>query len=131
MADNTTQSRWIVTLQGGLAALFRERDDVFIAGDLLWYPVEGQPHIRIAPDVMVVFGRPQGDRGSYLQWQEEGIAPQVVFEILSPSNTATEMTRRFRFDEQNGVEEYYLYDPYTGEFSAWQRLGGLWCCSNR
>jgi hypothetical protein len=35
MADSTTQFRWIVTLQGGLAALFRDRDDVFVAGDLL------------------------------------------------------------------------------------------------
>jgi Uma2 family endonuclease len=123
MADNTTQFRWIVTLQGGLAALFRDRDEVFVAGGLLWYPVESRPETRIAPDVMVVFGRPKGDRGSYLQWQEEGIAPQVVFEILSPSNTPTEMTRKLRFYEQYGVEEYYVYDPYEGEFSGWQRLG--------
>jgi Uma2 family endonuclease len=123
MADNTTQFRWIVTLQGGLAALFRDRDEVFVAGDLLWYPVEDRPDIRIAPDVMVVFGRPKGDRGSYMQWQEEGIAPQVVFEILSPSNTPTEMTRKLRFYEQYGVEEYYVYDPYEGAFNGWQRLG--------
>jgi hypothetical protein len=58
-----------------------------------------------------------------MQWQEEGIVPQVVFEILSPSNTATEMTRKFRFYEQYGVEESYVYDPYEGEFSGWQRLG--------
>ncbi len=32
---------------------------------------------------MVVFGRPKGDRGSYKQWLENQIAPQVVFEILS------------------------------------------------
>jgi Uma2 family endonuclease len=96
---------------------------VFVAGDLLWYPAQDRPDLRIAPDVMMVFGRPKGDRGSYLQWQEEGIGPQVVFEILSPSNTATEMIRKFRFYEQYGVEEYYVYDPYEGECSGWQRLG--------
>ncbi len=41
----------------------------------------------VAPDVMVVFGRPKGRRGSYKQWQEDNIAPQVVFAILSPSNS--------------------------------------------
>jgi len=68
MADNTKQFRAIVTIQGNLDAIFRERDDVFVAGDLLWYHVEGRPDIRRAPDVMVVFGRPKGDRGSYRQW---------------------------------------------------------------
>ena len=38
---------------------------------------------------MVVFGRPKGYRGSYRQWEEGGIAPQVVFEILSPGNRAS------------------------------------------
>ena len=60
---------------------------MFIAGDMLWYPVARNTSIRQAPDVMVVFGRPKGDRGSYIQTQEEDIAPQVVFEILSPGNT--------------------------------------------
>jgi hypothetical protein len=72
MAENTLQFRWIVTLQGNLAALFAERADVFVAGDLLWYPVEGRPDIRRAPDVLVAIGRPKGDRGAYLQWEEGG-----------------------------------------------------------
>lgn len=124
MADNTKQFRAIVTIQGNLEALFRERSDVFVAGDLLWYPVEGRPDIRRAPDVMVVFGRPRGDRGSYRQWEEEGIAPQVVFEVLSPGNRLTEMAARFEFYDTYGVEEYYLYDPDSGDMSGWQRRDG-------
>jgi Uma2 family endonuclease len=123
MADNTTQFRWIVTIQGGLEALFRENPQVFVAGDLFWYPVEGHPEIRMAPDVLVAFGRPKGDRSSYLQWEEDGIVPQVVFEILSPGNTMAAMLRKFRFYERYGVEEYYMYDPYSGELSGWQRQG--------
>ena len=49
MADNTKQLRWIVVLYGGLCSVFRNREDVFVAADLLWYPQEGQPEIRIAP----------------------------------------------------------------------------------
>ncbi len=121
MADNTKQFRWIVTLEGGFEALFHDREDVFVAGDLFWYPVEGRPDIRMAPDVMIVFGRPKGDRGSYKQWEEEGIAPQVVFEVLSPGNSLLEMAKKLEFYDRYGVEEYYLYDPDSGDFTGWIR----------
>jgi Uncharacterized protein conserved in cyanobacteria len=121
IADNTLQFEWIVTIKENLDALFSEREDVFVAGDLLWYPVEGDNRTRIAPDALVAFGRPKGYRGSYKQWEEGGIAPQVVFEILSPGNRAGEMTNKYLFYDRFGVEEYYLYDPDSGAFSAWIR----------
>jgi Uma2 family endonuclease len=123
MADNTKQMRWIVVLFGNLSALFAGRKDVFIAGDLLWYPVEGQPEINNAPDVLVVFGRPPGDRGSYKQWEEDNIPLTVVFEILSPSNSVLEMDDKRDFYEEYGVEEYYLYDPTTNRLKVWVRRG--------
>lgn len=121
MADNTEQFRWIVTIQGGIDALFKDDPNVFVAGDLLWYPVEGNNKIRVAPDAMVAFGRPKGKRGSYLQWQENNIAPQVVFEVLSPGNTLTEMAKKLEFYQRYGVEEYYLYDPDKVDFGGWVR----------
>ena len=111
MADNTKQFEAIVYIKKGCDWLFLNHDTVFVAGDLLWYPVEGNNKLRQAPDTMVVFGRPKGDRGSYQQWKEDNIPPQVVFEVLSPGNTISEMTRKFQFYERYGVEEYYLYDP--------------------
>src|SRR5262249_26390390 len=123
MADNTKQFRWIVTIQGGLDALFHADPQVFVAGDFVLYSLAGHPGICIGPVVVCAFGRPKGDRGSYLQWEEGGIAPQVVFEIRSPGNTIALMMRKFRFYERHGVEEYYLYDPDTGELSGWQRQG--------
>jgi Uma2 family endonuclease len=127
MADNTRQFRLIVMIQGGLDAQFAQQPDVFVAGDLLWYPVEGQPTIRAAPDIMVAFGVPKGDRGAYLQWREGNIAPQVVFEILSPGNTVPEMSRKHGFYNRYGVEEYYLYDLDHHDLSGWRRIdGGLW-----
>lgn len=127
MADNTKQFGWIVLLKENLECLFAHDPQVFVAGDLLWYPVEGRPDIRVAPDVFVVKGRPKGDRGSYRQWQEEHIAPQVVFEILSPGNRAKEMIRKLKFYEQYGVEEYYIYDPDDHEWMGLQRQNGELC----
>jgi len=124
MADNTKQFRWIVLIKENLELLFANNPEVFVAGDLLWYPLEGHPEIRVAPDAMVVFGRPKGDRGSYRQWEEDNIAPQVVFEILSPGNRLREMTRKWEFYERYGVEEYYIYDPTDNELEGMQRQEG-------
>jgi len=123
MADNTKQFRWIVIIKENLELLFANDPNVFVAGDLLWYPVEGDNKIRQAPDAMVVFGRPKGDRGSYRQWVENSIPPQVVFEILSPGNRLKEMAKKLRFYERYGVEEYYVYDPDEVELIGWLRSG--------
>ncbi|WP_129671291.1 Uma2 family endonuclease [Candidatus Chloroploca sp. Khr17] len=121
LSDNTLQFEWIMRLKSNFDALFADRPDVFVAGDLLWYPVEGRPDIRRAPDALVVFGRPKGYRGSYMQWREDQIAPQVVFEVLSPKNTLSEMARKLEFYDLYGVEEYYLYDPERNDLSGWLR----------
>jgi Uma2 family endonuclease len=121
MSENTKQFRWITVIQYNLEWLFADNPNVFVAGDLLWYPVEGDNKTRQAPDVMVVFGRPKDDRGSYQQWKENNIAPQVVFEILSPGNSLTEMNKKQMFYDRYGVEEYYLYDPQKNDLSGWLR----------
>jgi Uma2 family endonuclease len=119
MADNTKQFELIVLIKKNLDLLFSNDPNVFVAGDLLWYPLEGDNKTKVAPDVMVVLGRPKGDRGSYQQWQEANITPQVVFEIISPVNTVKEMIKKYKFYERYGVEEYYLYDPERGELTGW------------
>ena len=94
MSDNTVQHRWIDMLFHNINSLFAQRDDVFVAADLMWYAVERHPRESAGPDVMVVFGRPKGDRGSYKQWREAGIPPTVVFEVLSPANSDEEMAKK-------------------------------------
>jgi Uma2 family endonuclease len=123
MSDNTKQLRWIVTLYGNLAALFRDNPDVFVGGNQFWYPVEGEPDLKQAPDVYVVFGRPKGDRPSYKQWEEGGVPMTVVFEVLSPKNTRLEMADKLSFYEDHGAEEYYEYDPDDNSLLAYVRRG--------
>jgi Uma2 family endonuclease len=123
MADNTEQFQWIVKIKENLEILFASQADVFIAGDLFWYPVQGSPNLKQAPDTMVVFGRPKGKRGSYLQWNEDNIPPQVVFEILSPGNTLKEMTKKLQFYQRYAVEEYYIYDPEKNDLNGLLRSG--------
>ena len=119
MADNTLRWDWMVKIVGELRELYAGQQ-VFVAGDLLWYPTEGSLD-RQAPDALVAFGRPPGYRGSYKQWDEGNVAPQVVFEVLSPSNTLDEMRRKLRWYERHGVEEYYLINPYKNHVLGYVR----------
>jgi len=124
MADNTEQYRWIVIIKENLEIMYAGDPNVFIAGDLSWYPVRYTQR-RTAPDVMVAFGRPKGRRGSYKQWVEDNIPPQVAFEILSPSNKDSRgidsLDEKFTFYETYGIQEYYIYDPDGLTLEGWQR----------
>ncbi len=123
MADNSKQARWIVVLFGNIGALVRNRQDVLVAADMFWYPREGEPEICNAPDVMVIFGRPKGDRGSYKQWEEGNVPVTVAFEILSPDNKPFEMADKHLFYEEHGVEEYYVYDQDHNHLAIYIRRG--------
>jgi hypothetical protein len=100
MADNTLQYAWIVTLKGNLDALFGAN-----------------------PDVYVAFGRPKEHHGSYRVWEEGGIFPQVVFEVLSPGNRAGEMNKKRQFYRTYGAQEYYVIDPEENAVEGWVRDG--------
>jgi Uma2 family endonuclease len=121
LSDNTRQLAWIILIKTNLDALFSTNPEVFVAGDLLWYPKQGNNKRSAAPEVMIVFGRPKHHRRSYKQWEEGNIPPQVVFEILSHCNTAQEMEKKLMFYNQHGVEEYYIYDPEDNHFRVWVR----------
>ncbi|VTR98256.1 Uncharacterized protein OS=Arthrospira platensis str. Paraca GN=APPUASWS_028165 PE=4 SV=1: Uma2 [Gemmata massiliana] len=122
MADNTLQFEWIVTLQGNIDLMFRDRADVFVAGDHLIYPVEGTADVRQAPDVYVAFGRPKGHRGSYKVFEEDHVFPQVIFEVWSPGNRFSQMEDKRDFYERYGAEEYYIvYPEFPAHIDGWQR----------
>ncbi len=121
MAENTIQYDWLTTIKSGFEEI-TQNQTVFVAGDLLWYPEEGNNRIRIAPDVMAAVGRPKGDRSSYLQWNEDNIPFQVVVEILSPGNRKKEMAHKLAFYEKYGVEEYIIYYPQKNNLQIYQRI---------
>ena len=75
MAENAAQYRWMVLIKEGIEAVFAAHPNVFVAADMFWYAVPGKTPIRVAPDVMVAFGRPKGHRDSYMMWVEDDIPP--------------------------------------------------------
>ncbi len=124
LANDTEHLEWITFLKNGLEDWFADREDVFVAADLLWYPVEGRPDISKAPDVMVVLNHPAGHRESYQQWKENGRPPNVVVEFLSKSNTAEEILDKLDFYSAMGCDEFFVYDYRRGKFHAYLRDRG-------
>lgn len=123
LSESTHQFLWIQTIVQNLQSLANARGDTFVAEDLLWYPVQGDRTGSVAPDTMVVPGRAAGHRRSYLQWREGNIPPQVVFEIVSHTNTAAQMADKRAWHQRYGVHEYYQYDPQTNQSEGWLRSG--------
>jgi hypothetical protein len=43
MADNTKKFHWITVIKQNLEWLFAQDPQIFVAGDLFGYPIEGRP----------------------------------------------------------------------------------------
>jgi Uma2 family endonuclease len=119
MSENTRQYEAIVTLKGNIEAFAPAT--AFVAGDHLIYVDARDPAKCQAPDVYVAFGRPRGHRGSYKLWDEENVFPQVVFEVLAPSNTGAEMRAKRAFYFAHGAEECYEFDSEAGTWTGFVR----------
>jgi Uma2 family endonuclease len=74
----------------------------------LFYDEDEGDDTVVQPDISVICDQkkrgPEGCRG----------APDFVAEILSPSNTASEMERKFKLYRQAGVREYWVLDGESG-----------------
>ncbi|AFY82735.1 Uma2 family endonuclease [Oscillatoria acuminata] len=92
-----------------------------VLGDQFLYYCQGNPRLRVAPDVMVIFNVEPGGRDNYKVW-EEGQVPWVIFEMTSPSTRNQDMDHKKTLYEQLGVEEYWLFDP-RGEWISEQLQG--------
>jgi len=70
----------------------------------LFYADDESDDTVVQPDITIICDRkkigPEGGRG----------APDFVAEILSPSNTAIEMERKFHLYREAGVREYWVLD---------------------
>ncbi len=116
MAETDFQREIMTYAIEALKIHFREREDVYVSGDLFIYYEAGNRAAVVAPDVFVVFGVPNHMRRTYLLWQE-GRAPGFVMEVTS-DNTRTredDQGRKRELHARLGISEYWQYDP-TGDY---------------
>ncbi len=104
----------IFYLRSALRFLFRQTNDIYVAGNMLFYYIEGNPRAFKVPDIFVVKGVAKHDRRTYKLW-EEGVVPCTIFEITSASTRPEDTGAKKQLYESWGVKEYFLYDP-LGEY---------------
>jgi Uma2 family endonuclease len=97
-----------------------DRCAIVLSNQFLYY-LQGSPHYRVAPDVMVIFDVEPGSRDNYKIW-EEGQEPSVIFEMTSKGTRMEDQRFKKGLYEELGVQEYWMFDP-RGEWLPDQLQG--------
>ena len=96
---------------------FHLRPDVYVGGNNFLYYEQDNPKARISPDCYVAFGvEAKGHRRFYKVWEENDIAPAVVFEFTSKATQKEDVTfKKPLYEQVLRVAEYFQFDP-TGDY---------------
>jgi len=85
----------------------------------LFYRPDGRDDTVVQPDISVICDKkklgPEGCRG----------APDLVIEILSPSNTAIEMQQKLELYREAGVIEYWVINPENNTLIVYLLQGDI------
>ena len=110
MAESDLHREVMTDLIHALKTRYAGEPNVYVAGNLLLYYVEGNPRKSVSPDVLVTWGIPKGRRKTYLLWKE-GRAPGFVIEVTSDTTRTEDLGTKQELYLRLGVEEYILFDP--------------------
>lgn len=110
MGETELHFKFIRLFSALLESFFASRNDVTVNGNMMVYYDEGNIKRWLAPDVFVCFGVENKLRRVFKTW-EEGVFPQVVFEIASDGTFENDLGGKRLDYARLGVEEYYLLDP--------------------
>ena len=112
MAESNLHVSIIIQVREILRQWLRTAKNASVYANMLLYFREGNPRVRVAPDVFVVLGVPfDVMQRNYKIWEEQQ-APQIIFEITSRKTQATDLGKKRFVYARLGVSEYYLFDPF-------------------
>ncbi len=110
MAESDFQRTPLIYAIEALREHFRDREDVYVSGDMFVYYEQGNPKAVVAPDVFVVVGAPDHDRLSYMLWKEpKGL--DFVLEITSKGTRSEDQGPKRGTYAFMQVPEYWQFDP--------------------
>jgi Uma2 family endonuclease len=115
-APNFSHQRIVSILTGEFYAFLKGKTCQVIPSPFdvrLFYEEDESDDTVVQPDVVVICDpKKLGEEGC------RG-APDLVVEILSPSNTAIEMERKLLLYKEAGVKEYWIVDPKDKHISIY------------
>ena len=94
-----------------MRARYAHRQDVLVAVDQGFFFEQGNPSAVVAPDLMVVFGAPDGDRLSYKLWEEPKV-PDFALEVLSNKTWQKDVEVKPGLYRDLGVREFWTLDVF-------------------
>jgi len=113
MAETDVHREQMLSLLHALQERFRDKPKVYVSGNIfVYYLDENGQRQSVSPDILVVFGVEKKDRRIY-KVDEEGQAPQVVIELTSASTKVEDIVTKHYIYANLGVQEYFLFDPYS------------------
>jgi Uma2 family endonuclease len=120
-APNTLHQQIVAVLTGELYSFLKGKTCRVIPAPFdvrLFYEEDETDTTVVQPDLVVICD-PE-------KLGEEGCrgAPDLVVEVLSPSNTAVEMERKFILYGEAGVREYWVVDSGNQHISAYRLKDG-------
>jgi Uma2 family endonuclease len=120
-APNTSHQRIVSILTGEFYIFLKGKTCQVIPSPFdvrLFYEEDDSDDTVVQPDLVVVCDpRKLGEEGC------RG-APDLVVEILSPSNMAIEMERKLLLYRKAGVQEYWIVDPKDKHISIYTHKNG-------
>lgn len=112
MAETDLHREVMIYLLFALKEFFRDDPQVYITGNIFFYYLdEAGERQSVSPDVFVVRGVEKKTRRIY-KLEDEGKAPDVVFELTSPKTKMEDLGNKKYIYAKLGVREYFLFDPY-------------------
>lgn len=126
--DSDWQRLEINLLTESIKFHFRDRNDFYAGGNMfIYYSVE-QAKARDfkGPDFFFVWGAtPNPLRPYWAVWEEKGLLPSVIIELLSPSTAKEDLTTKKEvYQNVLRTPEYYCYDPDKQSLHGWDLKKG-------
>ena len=106
---------------------WRERNDFYASGNLTIYysPNQLKSEDFRGPDFFVVLGTEKKDRKSWVVWQENGLYPHVIVEILSKTTAKTDkVLKKEIYQNTFRTPDYFWFEPVTLELKGFHLLDG-------
>jgi Uma2 family endonuclease len=102
---------------------WRDRHDFYVSGNMFLYYSETQSK-KVdyrGPDLFVVLDTDDHERRSWVIWEEDGRAPNVIIEITSDTTEQIDRGPKMRiYGTLLRVPFYAIFDPFSGQLDGFR-----------